>query len=98
NPNGGEAALAGQNFTIRWRSQDTASNVNIDLLQGSSPQTASVVTNIATAATNSGQFVWTIPSGLTPAANYFIRVTRNGPPTAAAISASAFVINGSVTS
>ena len=48
NPNGGESLIAGKNYTIKWRSQDTSSTVKIDLLQGSSPQTATVVSNIAT--------------------------------------------------
>ena len=77
NPNGGESLIAGKNYAIKWRSQDNASTVNIDLLQGSSPQIATVVSNIATAAPNSGQFIWSIPSNTTAATNYYVRVKRN---------------------
>ena len=95
NPNGGESLIAGKNYTIKWRSQDTSSTVKIDLLQGSSPQTATVVSNIATTAPNSGQFVWSIPSNITAATNYYIRVTRNDT-SASGTSAAAFTILATV--
>ncbi len=96
-PNGGESALAGQSYIIKWRSEDTSSTVNIDLLEGSTPQTAAVVSNIVTGAADSGTFAWAIPSNTTPASNYYIRVTRTGSPSAVAISASAFTIKAPVT-
>ena len=88
-PNGGETLLAGESVTISWRSEDTAGTANIDLLQGST-----VVQSIASGVPNSGQLVWTVPTNLTPGGNYFVRITRNGPPTASGTSAGPFTIQG----
>ena len=101
-PNGGESAFLGQNFTIRWRSEDSGSSIDIDLMEGASPATATLVSNIATGVANNGSYVWSVPStGITPASDYYIRVTREASspdPAVSAISAAAFTINGSVTS
>jgi hypothetical protein len=97
-PNGGETPLGGQNYTIEWRSEDTSSTVNISLLQGSSPQTASPVLQIASGVANSGSYVWAIPSSLAPASNYYISITRVGPPSATSVSAAAFTIQPPATS
>jgi parallel beta-helix repeat protein len=70
-PNGGQDWTVGQQFTILWRTQDTGSTVEIDLVEGSN------ITLIATAAPNTGQYVWTIPSSVAPASDYRIKVTRN---------------------
>ena len=96
-PNGGESALAGQSYIIKWRSEDTGSTVNIDLLEGSSPGTATLVENVVTGAADSGTYTWSIPSNTTPASNYYVRVTRTGSPSAMAESAAAFTIKAPVT-
>src|SRR4029453_8597853 len=54
--------------------------VDIDLLRG-----ATVVASIAVATANDGEFLWTLPTGLTPANDYTVRVTRTdatAPPDA----------------
>ncbi len=74
-PAGGETFPLLQTFTITWRAESltTTANptfVNIDLVQGST------VTSIMANAPDTGSYAWTLSSGLTPGANYKIRVTR----------------------
>ena len=72
-PSGGQVWPKGATFTILWRSQDTAGQVKIELLQQGNP---TPILTIAASVPNSGSYSWTIPSGLTPAGNYLVRVTR----------------------
>lgn len=72
-PDGGESWPQERSFTIRWRSQDSVSSVNIDLLKASDQTLA---THIAAGAPNSGQFAWTVPDAVTPSSQYLIRVAR----------------------
>jgi len=88
-PVGGVTLIEQQNATITWRSQDTTGTVNIDLRQGDN------VVSIAAGVANSGSYVWTIPTSLTPGSGYTIRVTRNAAPSAIGTSA-AFTINAAV--
>ncbi len=75
---GGETWPQDHTFEITWRSQDTASTVKIELLrQATVEDPISVVMLIAATAPNSGSFSWTIPTSLTPADDYLIRITRN---------------------
>jgi parallel beta-helix repeat protein len=88
-PVAGSTLVAGEHFTIVWRSQDTTGTVNIDLLQGST------TTPIVAGAPNSGSYVWAIPMSISPG-SYVIRVTRNAAPTAVGLSPT-ITINGPVT-
>ena len=76
-PDGGETAIAGQTFPIRWRSQDMNSTVTIELLHNGNP---TPVLTIASGVANSGQFSWSIPGNVTPANDYIIRITRADLP------------------
>ncbi len=97
-PVAGQTLVESQNFTIVWRSQDMSGTVNIDLIQGS------VTTPIVAGATNTGSYVWTVPTSITPG-SYTIRVTRNPAPTAVGVSGSItidaattnYYVNGSST-
>ena len=70
-PVNGSTLIEGESFNITWRSQDSGGTVNIDLLQGAN------VTSIASGVANSGSYLWTIPTSLTPQGGYTVRVTRN---------------------
>jgi parallel beta-helix repeat protein len=81
-PDGGEVWPEGQTFPVLWRTQDqgsggSSSTVTIALLQQPSGGAVSTVLTIATAAPNSGEYDWMVPSALTPAADYLVQVTRN---------------------
>ncbi len=73
-PGGGQSWPEGQTFTISWRSQDTLGTVDIDLVEQSDP---SVDIPIAVGVANSGSYSWAIPTTITPAADYGIKVTRD---------------------
>ncbi|HEV3341825.1 MAG TPA: right-handed parallel beta-helix repeat-containing protein, partial [Pirellulales bacterium] len=88
-PSGGEAWPKGNRFDIRWRSPDMLGTVRIDLLEGSNP---TPVLTIGTGIANSGSYSWTVPTTLTPAADYVMRVTREDAGAASGASASAFAI------
>ncbi len=80
-PVGGEVWPELQTFQISWRSQDvsdpnnTLDTIDIDLTEQNNP---SFDLPIATGlpATSNGQYSWTIPTSITPAADYVIKVTR----------------------
>ena len=98
-PSGGEVWPEGQTFPIRWRyhlpGDPGGSLVNIDLYQlvNNNPV---FVQNIVTNAPNSGEYDWTLPTTIAPAANYLVQVTRlphNGDGTTlVGISPAAFTI------
>lgn len=77
-PSGGEIRPVGQALNIQWRSQDTAGTADIQLWRTGGP---SPILVIATGTANDGDYTWTVPSGLTTASDYFIRVVRPGPVT-----------------
>jgi parallel beta-helix repeat protein len=91
-PDGGETAIPGQTFEIDWNSQNTTGTSKIDLLEGTSAQSATVVLSIAAAAPNTGTFSWTVPANLPAKGDYFIRVTRGDNPAATDTSDAAFSI------
>lgn len=93
-PSGGESWPKGNTFTIRWRSQDMQGTVRIDLLEGSSTTPAFT---IGTGIANTGSYTWTVPTSLTPAGDYSMRVTREDAGAASGVSASAFSIAPPVT-
>lgn len=65
---------AGSICTIRWSTAGTVDNtVDIDLVSSSS-----AVLAIASSATNSGSFDWTIPTAIVPDSGYYICVTCKG--------------------
>jgi len=68
-PNGGENWQIGSTHTIRWSSQNVSGDVGIKLYRGSS-----YVMTIASSTTNDGSYSWTIPSSLTPASNYRVKI------------------------
>lgn len=72
-PDGGEPWPQRQEFSIHWRSHDSSSAVDIDLMQDGNPVP---LLAIADDTDNDGEFSWTVPETLTPASNYRIRVTR----------------------
>ncbi|HEV3343905.1 MAG TPA: right-handed parallel beta-helix repeat-containing protein, partial [Pirellulales bacterium] len=88
-PSGGESWPKGNTFNIRWRSQDMQGTVRIDLLEGSS---TSPVLTIGTGIANTGSYAWTVPTSLTPAGDYMMRVTRQDAGAASGTSTSAFSI------
>jgi uncharacterized repeat protein (TIGR01451 family) len=72
-PSGGETWPQGNTFPIRWRSQDTLGQVEIDLL---GPQDPTPVLTIAASAPNTGTYSWTVPATLAAPASYRVRITR----------------------
>ncbi|MEX2188872.1 MAG: right-handed parallel beta-helix repeat-containing protein [Pirellulales bacterium] len=74
-PHGHDGTLGGGIATRRpaWVTRTQAVTVDIDLLQAG--EQASVL-SIADDTPNDGEFVWTVPLTLEPAADYAIRVTR----------------------
>jgi hypothetical protein len=88
-PDGGEVWPEKQTFTITWRSQDNNATVNIDLMQDGN---STPILNIASGVANNGQYSWTIPTSITPASNYRIRVTRTDAGMIAGLSDADFSI------
>ncbi|MFN5531223.1 MAG: right-handed parallel beta-helix repeat-containing protein, partial [Planctomycetaceae bacterium] len=72
-PDGGEVWPARQTFPIRWRSHDNLGNVHIELWQTGG---TTAVSRIATDTPNDGEFLWQIPTTITPGTDYRIRVIR----------------------
>jgi hypothetical protein len=68
-PNGGETFELGQSLPLSWVDNIT-SNVAINLLKG-----GTVLRNISPDTPSDGSFTWTVPSDLTPASDYKVRVT-----------------------
>ncbi len=73
-PDGGEVWPAGQTFTIRWRSHDTAGTVDLELRKASD---GSLVQTIADDVANTGSYSWTVPGTVTAGESYLIRIVRN---------------------
>lgn len=67
-PKAGENFLPGTSTTIGWKSNSVDKNAYIQLFKGES-----LIRSIATAV-NNGKYTWTVPSNLTAADNYTIRV------------------------
>ena len=76
-PDGGQNVPIGQKLTVRWRSHDQQGTVSIDLLQQGNP---TPVAQIAAAAANTGEFIWTIPDTVAAGVNYTVRVRRSDGP------------------
>src|SRR5262249_43499112 len=93
-PSGGQSWPLARTFPIRWRSQDTQGQVQIDLLQQGS---TSPVFTIAANAPNTGSYSWAIPASIPIANNSLARVTRLAPAATAGASASPFSIVPKVT-
>jgi hypothetical protein len=68
-PNGGETFELGESVPLSWVDNIT-SNVAINLLKG-----GTVLRNISPDTPSDGSFTWTVPSDLTPASDYKVRVT-----------------------
>jgi hypothetical protein len=68
-PKQGDTFYRGENYTIRWQSAFVGDNVKIEYGIGSSYYT------IASSASNSGTYMWMIPSSLSLTASYKIRIT-----------------------
>ena len=67
-PNGGEVWYQGNTKTIKWFATASITNVKIELT-GSNPGV------ISSSVANTGEFVWTIPSGQTPATDYKVKIS-----------------------
>ncbi len=92
-PDGGETWPELQTFPIVWRSQDSAGTVTIQLLEQGN---ATPVLTIAAGVANNGAFLWTVPSSITPASNFFIQVSRDDLPGVVGLSSAPFTITGPV--
>jgi hypothetical protein len=71
-PAAGATVQVGTTVTVTWRSFGFAGTV--DLLYSTD---GSNFTAIATGVTNSGDYLWSIPSGLTPASTYVLKVAAD---------------------
>ncbi len=91
-PDGGEVWPQDRVFDITWRSHDTTHTVKIELLRKTGNGPPELALLIADAAPNNGRFAWTVPTTLTPAGDYLLRVTRNDDPVAADASDDPFAI------
>lgn len=67
-PNGGDTITSGGRYVITW-SSDTGSLIKIELLKGDS-----LLRTIA-GVSNSGNYSWAVPVGLTPGSDYQIRLS-----------------------
>jgi len=96
-PNGGETWRLASSHDIQWTySGDPGSTVRIELLQGGS--VVRTITDSAPAGSGgSGSYTWNIPTDLTPAANYRIRVTSTSVPAMADTSDADFTLAKSLT-
>ncbi|MBN2042865.1 MAG: hypothetical protein JW754_03585 [Candidatus Aenigmarchaeota archaeon] len=87
-PNGGETCNIGETCPITWNSQNAGTSVRIDLARG-----GSVASVIQSSAVNSGSYSWTVPSTVTPASDYTVRVTSIQYPTVSDHSNGAFTVS-----
>lgn len=85
-PNGGEALQRGRQYFIRWNN-NISENVTIELFQG-----GTLAKTIATNAPSSGAYQWSVGLGLTPGANYTLKITSNTNPLLSSVSAATFSI------
>jgi hypothetical protein len=67
-PNGGEVWYQGNTKTLKWFATASITNVKIELT-GSNPGV------ISSSVANTGEFVWTIPSGQAPATDYKVKIS-----------------------
>lgn len=76
-PDGSRPLQVGKNLVIRWRSAGVAGPLSIDLL---GPAGTSVAASVASglASPASGEFTWRVPTSLTPAAGYRLRIQSGG--------------------
>ncbi|HOY84028.1 MAG TPA: Ser-Thr-rich GPI-anchored membrane family protein [Candidatus Syntrophosphaera sp.] len=72
-PNGGESWQQNNAYVIQWTFSMLTGNVKIDLIRGTS--SATVLAISASTNVDAGSYNWTIPTSLTPADNYKIRIT-----------------------
>lgn len=78
-PNGGETAVRGQNLNITW-ADNLTSNVIIELCQGTSSVTCTPIQTISASA-GGNSLSWYVPTWITPAADFFIKISRSVNPT-----------------
>jgi len=90
-PNGGESWELGSNHTVRWTKSGTTcgSKIKAELLKGSQ-----VVSTIRTDTPNDGALSWDIPTSLTAASNYRVRLTDLGSTGASDTSNGYFSLTG----
>jgi len=90
-PNGGESWRIGSTHTVQWTKSGLAcgSEVRAELLKG-----GQVVSTIRTATPNDGALTWTIPSSLSAASNYSVRLTDLGGTGASDTSDGYFSLTG----
>ncbi len=91
-PSANQTWFSGRPITIRWRSQDTSDTVSIELLRSSGGTPVTVVTNVS----NTGTFIWSIPSDQVVANDYLIRITRNSGSLPVGVSPAPFSITAPV--
>ncbi len=71
-PNGGESLNTGSNHTITWTSSGgTTPTVNLELYKSGSS-----ITSIIYGTPNTGSYAWTIPTNLSTASDYKIRISE----------------------
>jgi len=72
-PTAGQEFDPAQNMTITWTTTETAATVMIELYNS-----AGFLTMVAAATPNDGTHNWTVPKGLTPNTDYYLKITCNG--------------------
>ncbi|MEO0092472.1 MAG: S8 family serine peptidase, partial [candidate division WOR-3 bacterium] len=74
-PNGSEYWMRGTSQNIRWNSSGVSGNVKIELYKG-----GSFYGTITSSISNSGSYLWYIPTSLTPGNDYKIKITSVADP------------------
>jgi autotransporter-associated beta strand protein len=85
-PNGGETFYRESPYTITWAS-NVSGNVSIELLKGGALHSV-----LSANEANDGSFTWSVPSSLTLAADYTIRISSVNNPSYTDTSAATFTI------
>jgi hypothetical protein len=79
-PNGGEVWTAGTRVPINWAyTGNPGTTVKIELLKGGSVA-RTIVSSVSKGVGGNGVYYWTIPSTLTPGADYKVRITSTTSP------------------
>ncbi|MDD2230734.1 MAG: Ser-Thr-rich GPI-anchored membrane family protein [Candidatus Cloacimonetes bacterium] len=77
-PNGGESWQTGTSHAVTWTVDNLTGNMKFELFRASS-ETA-VATIISSIAASNGTFTWIIPSTITPAADYRVKISSLSNP------------------
>ena len=91
-PNGGEVLRIGSTYRITWNASSNTRSVGIQLFNNQ----RRLVYTVTASTTNSGTFLWTIPSGVVPAQGFQIKIYDTASPAAYDVSDQTFTIESAI--